>query len=155
MKALERSACCEICDNYKTICSVNFLQSHKSGPKHLHPFTVKPEPHFDFVRSHKKYNKRPKLDVFRQPGRPERQQTIIKADIKQYDFHSSGEEDYPLVSTQSVFGYTCSCRCVIFRGIYLKYTKMVLSEDVIVYKLSFFFFLSLSLSSEVSSIRAG
>ncbi|XP_016148557.1 enhancer of polycomb homolog 2-like [Sinocyclocheilus grahami] len=59
-------------------------------------FTVKPEPHFDFVRSHKKYNKRPNLDAFRQPGRPERQQTINKADIKQYDFHSSGEEDYPL-----------------------------------------------------------
>ncbi|XP_056108005.1 enhancer of polycomb homolog 2 isoform X2 [Rhinichthys klamathensis goyatoka] len=72
------------------------MKSYKSGPKHLHPFTVKPEPHFDFVRSHKKYNKRPKLDTFRQPGRPERQQTIIKADIKQYDFHSSGEEDYPL-----------------------------------------------------------
>ncbi|XDV30479.1 hypothetical protein PO909_033400 [Leuciscus waleckii] len=72
------------------------IKSHKSGSKHLHPFTIKPEPHFDFVRSHKKYNKRPKLDTFRQPGRPERQQTIIKADIKQYDFHSSGEEDYPL-----------------------------------------------------------
>uniref|UniRef100_A0A673LCU9 Enhancer of polycomb homolog n=1 Tax=Sinocyclocheilus rhinocerous TaxID=307959 RepID=A0A673LCU9_9TELE len=72
------------------------IKSHKSGPKHLHPFTVKPEPHFDFVRSHKKYNRRPRLDTFRQPGRPERQQTINKADIKQYDFHSSGEEDYPL-----------------------------------------------------------
>uniref|UniRef100_A0A671RRX2 Enhancer of polycomb homolog n=1 Tax=Sinocyclocheilus anshuiensis TaxID=1608454 RepID=A0A671RRX2_9TELE len=72
------------------------IKSHKSGPKHLHPFTVKPEPHFDFVRSLKKYNKRPNLDAFRQPGRPERQQTINKADIKQYDFHSSGEEDYPL-----------------------------------------------------------
>ncbi|XP_051566818.1 enhancer of polycomb homolog 2-like [Myxocyprinus asiaticus] len=72
------------------------IKSHKSGPKYLHPFTVKAEPHFDFVRSQKKYNKRPKLDVLRQPGRPERQQIINKADIKQYDFHSSGEEDYPL-----------------------------------------------------------
>uniref|UniRef100_A0A672SKU8 Enhancer of polycomb homolog n=1 Tax=Sinocyclocheilus grahami TaxID=75366 RepID=A0A672SKU8_SINGR len=72
------------------------IKSHKSGPKHLHPFTVKPEPHFDFVRSHKKYSRRPKLDTFLQPGRPERQQTINKADIKQYDFHSSGEDDYPL-----------------------------------------------------------
>uniref|UniRef100_A0A8C2DVY4 Enhancer of polycomb homolog n=1 Tax=Cyprinus carpio TaxID=7962 RepID=A0A8C2DVY4_CYPCA len=72
------------------------IKSHNSGPKHLHPFTVKPELHFDFVRSHKKYNKRPRLDTFRQPGRLERQQTINKADIKQYDFHSSGEEDYPL-----------------------------------------------------------
>ncbi|XP_026126667.1 enhancer of polycomb homolog 2-like [Carassius auratus] len=72
------------------------IKSHKSGPKHFHPFTVKPELHFDFVRSHKKYNKRPRLDTFHQPGRAERQQTINKADIKQYDFHSSGEEDYPL-----------------------------------------------------------
>ncbi|XP_051564182.1 enhancer of polycomb homolog 2-like isoform X1 [Myxocyprinus asiaticus] len=72
------------------------FKSHKSGPKHLHPFTIKAEPHFDFVRSHKKYNKRPKLDLLRQPGWPERQQIINKADIKQYDFHSSGEEDYPL-----------------------------------------------------------
>ncbi|XP_052004375.1 enhancer of polycomb homolog 2-like [Xyrauchen texanus] len=72
------------------------IKSHKSGPKYLHPFTVKAEPHFDFVRSQKKYNRRPKLDVLRQPGRPERQQIINKADIKQYDFHSSGEEDYPL-----------------------------------------------------------
>lgn len=71
------------------------IKLHKSGPKHFHPFNVKPEPHFDFVRSYKKY-KRPRLDSFRQPGRPERQQTINKADIKQYDFHSSGEEDYPL-----------------------------------------------------------
>ncbi|XP_056321297.1 enhancer of polycomb homolog 2 [Danio aesculapii] len=74
----------------------NKIKSHKTGPKHLHPFTVKPEPHFDFVRSHKKYNKRPKLDTFCQTGWPERIQTINKADIKQYDFHSSGEEDYPL-----------------------------------------------------------
>ncbi|XP_065148600.2 enhancer of polycomb homolog 2 isoform X2 [Paramisgurnus dabryanus] len=78
----------------------NKIKSHKSGPKHLHPFAVKADPHFDFVRSIKKYNKRPKLEMMCQPGRPERrlerQPIINKADIKQYDFHSSGEEDYPL-----------------------------------------------------------
>ncbi|XP_056610336.1 enhancer of polycomb homolog 2 [Triplophysa dalaica] len=72
------------------------IKSHKSGPKHMHPFTVKAEPHFDFVHSYKNYTKRPRLDVLRQPGRPERQTIVSKADIKQYDFHSSGEEDYPL-----------------------------------------------------------
>lgn len=67
----------------------------------MHPFTVKAEPHFDFVHSHKKYTKRPRLEVLRPPGRPERQPIVNKADIKQYDFHSSGEEDYPLVSVQT------------------------------------------------------
>lgn len=76
-----------------------FLQAHKSSSQLPHHFSIKPEPHFDFVRPHKKYTKRPKLDPLRQPSRVERQHTVNKADIKQYDFHSSGEEDYPLVST--------------------------------------------------------
>ncbi|KAL2081173.1 hypothetical protein ACEWY4_023026 [Coilia grayii] len=74
----------------------NKLKAHKSGSQHPHHFSMKPEPHFDFVRPHKKYTKRPKLDPLRQPGRTDRQHTVNKADIKQYDFHSSGEEDYPL-----------------------------------------------------------
>ncbi|TRY59214.1 hypothetical protein DNTS_014612 [Danionella cerebrum] len=76
--------------------SENKIKCHKSAPKHLYPFAVKPEPQFDFVRSNKKYTKRPKLEMFRQSGWSERHQSINKADIKQYDFHSSGEEDYPL-----------------------------------------------------------
>ncbi|KAI4899688.1 hypothetical protein NFI96_025682 [Prochilodus magdalenae] len=71
--------------------------SHKSVPKHHpHNVTVKTEPHFDFVRPHKKYTRRPKLDPLRPPTRPERPHTVNNADIKQYDFHSSGEEEYPL-----------------------------------------------------------
>ncbi|XP_063070305.1 enhancer of polycomb homolog 2 [Engraulis encrasicolus] len=73
------------------------LKAHKSSShQHPHHFSMKPEPHFDFVRPHKKYTKRPKLDPLRPPGRVERHHTVNKADIKQYDFHSSGEDDYPL-----------------------------------------------------------
>ncbi|XP_012675276.2 enhancer of polycomb homolog 2 [Clupea harengus] len=74
----------------------NKIKAHKSSSQLPHHFSIKPEPHFDFVRPHKKYTKRPKLDPLRQPSRVERQHTVNKADIKQYDFHSSGEEDYPL-----------------------------------------------------------
>ncbi|KAG5283794.1 hypothetical protein AALO_G00046230 [Alosa alosa] len=77
----------------------NKIKTHKPGPQHPHHFSIKPEPHFDFVRPHKKYTKRPKLDPLRQPSRIERQHTVNKADLKQYDFHSSGEEDYPLSPT--------------------------------------------------------
>uniref|UniRef100_A0A673I8R4 Enhancer of polycomb homolog n=1 Tax=Sinocyclocheilus rhinocerous TaxID=307959 RepID=A0A673I8R4_9TELE len=84
---------------YPAPISLPMSSRHKVESKiKVRKYLFKPEPHFDFVRSHKKY-KRPNLDAFRQPGRPERQQTINKADIKQYDFHSSGEEDYPLVSS--------------------------------------------------------
>ncbi|XP_030642840.1 enhancer of polycomb homolog 2 [Chanos chanos] len=74
----------------------NKIKSHKSGPQHPRQIWVKTEPHFDIIRPHKKYNKRPKLDPLQQPSRMERQHTISTADIKQYDFHSSGEEDYPM-----------------------------------------------------------
>ncbi|XP_017571017.2 enhancer of polycomb homolog 2 [Pygocentrus nattereri] len=75
----------------------NKIKSHKSVPKHHpHNVTVKVEPHFDFVRPHKKYTRRPKLETLRPPSRPERPHTVNNADIKQYDFHSSGEEDYLL-----------------------------------------------------------
>uniref|UniRef100_A0A8C1K6J6 Enhancer of polycomb homolog n=1 Tax=Cyprinus carpio TaxID=7962 RepID=A0A8C1K6J6_CYPCA len=85
---------------YPAPISLPFSSRHKAESKiKVRKYLFKPELHFDFVRSHKKYNKRPRLDTFRQPGRLERQQTINKADIKQYDFHSSGEEDYPLVSS--------------------------------------------------------
>lgn len=63
-------------------------------PKHHpHHFPVKIEPQFDVVRGHKKYTRRPKLE-------PLRPHPITKADIKQYDFHSSGEEENPLVSSR-------------------------------------------------------
>ena len=62
---------------------------------------MKDELPFDFVRPKKKYTKRDKLNPPRRPGRPPSHYTVNKADIKQYDFHSSGEEDFPapLVST--------------------------------------------------------
>uniref|UniRef100_A0A8B9KCX5 Enhancer of polycomb homolog n=1 Tax=Astyanax mexicanus TaxID=7994 RepID=A0A8B9KCX5_ASTMX len=70
--------------------------SHKSTPKHHpHNVTVKAEPHFDFIRPHKKSSRKPKLDTLRPPSRPERPHTVNTADIKQYDFHSSGEDENP------------------------------------------------------------
>uniref|UniRef100_A0A8C9SFI7 Enhancer of polycomb homolog n=1 Tax=Scleropages formosus TaxID=113540 RepID=A0A8C9SFI7_SCLFO len=63
-----------------------------------HHISVKDELHFDFVRPKKKYPKKVKLDTFAQP-RTDRQSAINKCDIKQYDFHSSGEEDYPQVQS--------------------------------------------------------
>uniref|UniRef100_A0A673X3L8 Enhancer of polycomb homolog n=1 Tax=Salmo trutta TaxID=8032 RepID=A0A673X3L8_SALTR len=61
-----------------------------------HHVSVKDKDPFDFVRPKKKYTRR---DPLCRPGRPTKRQHIVnKADIKQYDFHSSGEEeeDYPL-----------------------------------------------------------
>uniref|UniRef100_A0A673X3H3 Enhancer of polycomb homolog n=1 Tax=Salmo trutta TaxID=8032 RepID=A0A673X3H3_SALTR len=59
-----------------------------------HHVSVEDEDPFDFVRPKKKYTRREPLC---RPGRPAKRQHIVnKADIKQYDFHSSGEEDYPL-----------------------------------------------------------
>uniref|UniRef100_W5L050 Enhancer of polycomb homolog n=1 Tax=Astyanax mexicanus TaxID=7994 RepID=W5L050_ASTMX len=74
----------------------NKVKSHKSTPKHHpHNVTVKAEPHFDFIRPHKKSSRKPKLDTLRPPSRPERPHTVNTADIKQYDFHSSGEDENP------------------------------------------------------------
>ncbi|XP_056146127.1 enhancer of polycomb homolog 2 [Lampris incognitus] len=71
------------------------IKMHKTGLPHAHQVTTKEEHPFDFVRPKKKYTKREKLYPPRRPGRPPSQYTVNKADIKQYDFHSSGEEDYP------------------------------------------------------------
>ncbi|XP_071755020.1 enhancer of polycomb homolog 2 isoform X1 [Centroberyx gerrardi] len=69
------------------------IKTHKTGL--LHQVSVKDELPFNFVRPKKKYTKRDKLYPLRRPGRPPSQYTVNKADIKQYDFHSSGEEEYP------------------------------------------------------------
>uniref|UniRef100_A0A8C7KVH3 Enhancer of polycomb homolog n=1 Tax=Oncorhynchus kisutch TaxID=8019 RepID=A0A8C7KVH3_ONCKI len=75
------------------------IKTHKSGSLQHHGHhhvSVKDEDPFDFVRPKKKYARR---DPLCRPGRPTKRQHIVnKADIKQYDFHSSGdeEEDYPL-----------------------------------------------------------
>ncbi|XP_062862268.1 enhancer of polycomb homolog 2 isoform X2 [Trichomycterus rosablanca] len=63
------------------------IKSHKSVPKHhSHHFPVKTESQFSFPRIQKKDNRRLKLE-------PLHQHVVTKADIKQYDFHSSGEEE--------------------------------------------------------------
>ncbi|KAL0963909.1 hypothetical protein UPYG_G00315240 [Umbra pygmaea] len=72
-----------------------FPQTHKSGGlqhhAHLHVSVKEEDP---FVRPRKKYTRR---DPLCRPGRPAKRQHVVnKADIKQYDFHSSGDEDYPL-----------------------------------------------------------
>ncbi|XP_041724639.2 enhancer of polycomb homolog 2-like isoform X1 [Coregonus clupeaformis] len=73
------------------------IKTHKSGSLQHHGYhhvSVKDEDPFDFIRPKKKYTRREPLC---RPGRPAKRQHIVnKADIKQYDFHSSGEEDYPL-----------------------------------------------------------
>ncbi|XP_067110174.1 enhancer of polycomb homolog 2 [Osmerus mordax] len=75
-------------------------KTHKSALPYQ--VSVKDEAPFDFVRPKKKYTRREKLLCPpRRPGRPSSQYTINKADIKQYDFHSSGEEDYPPLSPPS------------------------------------------------------
>ncbi|XP_010878242.2 enhancer of polycomb homolog 2 isoform X2 [Esox lucius] len=73
------------------------IKTHRSGGLQYHGhhnISVKEEDPFDFVRPRKKYTRR---DPLCRPGRPAKRQHVVnKADIKQYDFHSSGEEDYPL-----------------------------------------------------------
>ncbi|XP_035267232.1 enhancer of polycomb homolog 2 isoform X1 [Anguilla anguilla] len=67
--------------------------------KRPHHIAVKDELPFDFVRPKKKYQKKTKLDVLRQQCHPVHRAAISKRDIKQYDFHSSGEEDYPQIQS--------------------------------------------------------
>ncbi|CAL8370913.1 unnamed protein product [Arctogadus glacialis] len=71
------------------------IKTHKAGLPHAYHTSMKEELPFDFVRPKKKYTKRDKLNPPRRPGRPPSLYTVNKADIKQYDFHSSGEEDFP------------------------------------------------------------
>ncbi|KAJ8282626.1 hypothetical protein COCON_G00051450 [Conger conger] len=66
--------------------------------KRPHHISVKDELPFDFVRPKKKYPKKTKLDALRQQCHPIHR-AAIKRDIKQYDFHSSGDEDYPQVQS--------------------------------------------------------
>ncbi|XP_026872711.2 enhancer of polycomb homolog 2 isoform X1 [Electrophorus electricus] len=75
------------------------IKTHKQQPSHpTRHLSAHSEPRFDFTRPHRKYGRRPRLDAApRPPGRPpQRPHAIADGDIKQYDFHSSGEEDSPL-----------------------------------------------------------
>ncbi|XP_070770851.1 enhancer of polycomb homolog 2 [Enoplosus armatus] len=58
--------------------------------------SVRDELDFDLIRPKKKNIRRDRLyPPQRRPGRPPGPFTVNKADIKQYDFHSSGEDDSP------------------------------------------------------------
>ncbi|KAJ8393758.1 hypothetical protein AAFF_G00056730 [Aldrovandia affinis] len=85
---------------YSSLISLPNGNRHKmeNKTKHLHHVSIKDESHFDFVRPKKKYPKKRKLDVLRQQSHTGHNRAAInKCDIKQYDFHSSGDEDYPQV----------------------------------------------------------
>ncbi|XP_076854427.1 enhancer of polycomb homolog 2 isoform X2 [Brachyhypopomus gauderio] len=75
------------------------MKTHKQLPSHPSRHHTHTEPRFDFTRpGHRKCGRRPRLEaVPRPPGRPpQRSHAVADGDIKQYDFHSSGEEDSPL-----------------------------------------------------------
>ncbi|XP_049568445.1 enhancer of polycomb homolog 2 isoform X2 [Orcinus orca] len=66
--------------------------------KHPHHLSLKEEAS-DVVRQKKKYPKKPKAEALlasQQPA-PETLPVINKSDIKQYDFHSSDEDEFPQV----------------------------------------------------------
>lgn len=64
----------------------------------------------DVVRQKKKYPKKPKAEALlasQQPA-PETLPVINKSDIKQYDFHSSDEDEFPQVLVLKLFLKTFS-----------------------------------------------
>ncbi|KAI1899424.1 hypothetical protein AGOR_G00061640 [Albula goreensis] len=73
----------------------------ESKMKHQHHITTKDESRFDFIRPKKKYQKKIKLETLCKQSHTasQPQSAINKCDIKQYDFHSSGEDDYPQVQS--------------------------------------------------------
>ncbi|XP_036276735.1 enhancer of polycomb homolog 2 isoform X4 [Pipistrellus kuhlii] len=66
--------------------------------KHPHHLSLKEEAS-DVVRQKKKYPKKPKAEalITSQQPTPETLPVINKSDIKQYDFHSSDEDEFPQV----------------------------------------------------------
>ncbi|KAL4618017.1 hypothetical protein GN956_G20880 [Arapaima gigas] len=82
---------------YNTPLSLTNGIHHKieSKMKHQQSSSLKDDLHFDLPRPKKRYLKKPKPELFRQQVHSVHRPIIIKSDIKQYDFHSSGEEDDP------------------------------------------------------------
>jgi len=68
---------------------------HKQHPHHS---SLKEEVS-DVVRQKKKYLKKPKIECVVIPQQPSAEPlpVISKSDIKQYDFHSSDEDEFPQV----------------------------------------------------------
>eukprot|EP00064_Thunnus_orientalis_P020321 superscaffoldBa00005525_g20456 len=81
---------------YSTPVTLN--NRHKADVKmQKKPLSIRDElTSFDLIRPKKKSSRRDRLcPPQRRPGRPPGPYTVNKADIKQYDFHSSGEDDSP------------------------------------------------------------
>ncbi|MGH0164765.1 UNVERIFIED_CONTAM: hypothetical protein FKN15_048112 [Acipenser sinensis] len=81
---------------YSTPISLHNGNHHKVPEfkiKHPHHISVKEDGH-DFVRPKKKYLKKTKLDISYQQPHTEPLPAINKSDLKQYDFHSSDDEEY-------------------------------------------------------------
>lgn len=90
----------------------NFLfVFHKQHPHHS---SLKEEVS-DVVRQKKKYLKKPKIECVVTPQQPSAEPlpAINKSDIKQYDFHSSDEDEFPQVisvtKSQRTEGRNFSC----------------------------------------------
>lgn len=72
--------------------------------QHPHHSSLKEEVS-DVVRQKKKYLKKPKLECVVTPQPlAEPLPVLSKSDIKQYDFHSSDEDEFPQVSTKISLG---------------------------------------------------
>ncbi|XP_035532411.1 enhancer of polycomb homolog 2 isoform X1 [Morone saxatilis] len=83
---------------YSTPVTLNNGNRHKTDKIKMQkkPISVRDELPFDLIRPKKKNIRRDRLyPPQRRPGRPPGPFTVNKADIKQYDFHSSGEDDSP------------------------------------------------------------
>lgn len=69
----------------------------------------------DVVRQKKKYLKKPKIECVVTPQQPSAEPlpAINKSDIKQYDFHSSDEDEFPqvisVIKSQRTEGRKFSC----------------------------------------------
>ncbi|XP_076603297.1 enhancer of polycomb homolog 2 isoform X2 [Chaetodon auriga] len=84
---------------YSTQVTLNNGNRHKSDIKikmQKKQVSIRDELPFDLIRPKKKNIRQDRLyPPQRRPGRPPGPFTVNKADIKQYDFHSSGEDDSP------------------------------------------------------------
>uniref|UniRef100_A0A8I3RTW2 Enhancer of polycomb homolog n=2 Tax=Canis lupus familiaris TaxID=9615 RepID=A0A8I3RTW2_CANLF len=81
-----------------TLHNGNHHKVQECKTKHPHHLSLKEEAS-DVVRQKKKYPKKPKAEalITSQQPTPETLPVINKSDIKQYDFHSSDEDEFPQV----------------------------------------------------------
>ncbi|OXB82301.1 UNVERIFIED_CONTAM: hypothetical protein H355_004618 [Colinus virginianus] len=85
--------------------------------KHPHHSSLKEEIS-DVVRQKKKYLKKPKMECVVTPQQPSAEPlpVINKSDIKQYDFHSSDEDEFPQVIVCYDFFLPTECGELSFRA---------------------------------------